>query len=196
MIELESSFSEAAFLFFMEFLALFMQLLPKETIFTYRINEMNMLRLTLLFMLATALMANKCSSEDVTQGIAGQVLWIEGNQMPIVIDEENPQAARQRPEPKGVEREIHIYELTTMGDAKGNGVFFSNIQTKLVEKVKTDEEGKFAVALPTGKYSVFVKEEEGLFANNMDGQGHINPVEVNTDSITPITLEVNYKAAY
>lgn len=155
-----------------------------------------MFRISLLFVLAVALMSNKCSSEDIKQGIAGQVLWIEGNQMPTIIDEKNPEATRQRPAPKGIEREIYIYELTTIGQAKGNGAFFSDIQTKLVEKVKSDEEGNFAVSLPTGKYSVFVKEEEGLFASQMDGEGNINPVEVNSEEITPIKIEVNYTAAY
>lgn len=155
-----------------------------------------MIRLSLLFVMALGLMSNRCSSEDVTQGIAGKVLWIEGNQMPSVIDEKNPQNTRQHPAPKGIEREVHIYELTTMGQANANGVFFSDIQTRLVEKVKTDEEGNFAVSLPAGTYSVFVQEEEGLFANKMDGQGNINPVEVNKDAITQLTLEVNYMAAY
>lgn len=155
-----------------------------------------MFRLTLLFMLAVTLMANKCESENVKQGLAGKVLWIEGNQMPTIINEDNPESTRERPAPKGVQREVHIYELTTMAQATGNGVFFSDIKTKLVEKVKTDEEGNFAVSLPVGKYSVFVKEDEGLFANKMDGQGHINPVEVNQDEITQLKLELNYKAAY
>lgn len=155
-----------------------------------------MIRISLLFVFALALMANKCSSEDISQGIAGKVLWIEGNQMPTIIDEKNPQDTPQRPAPKGIQREVHIYELTSMDQTNANGVFFSNIQTKLVEKVQTDEEGNFAVSLPEGTYSVFVQEEEGLFANSMDGQGNINPVEVNKDEITQLMLEVNYTAAY
>ena len=155
-----------------------------------------MIRLSLLFILSMFLMANKCDSEQVKQGIAGQVLWIEGNQMPTIIDEKNPQNTPSRPAPQGIKREVHIFELTNLGQASSNGPFFSNIQTKLVEKTETDEDGNFAVALPVGTYSVFVKEEEGFFANQMDGQGNINPVEVSQEQITPLTLEVNYKAAY
>ncbi len=155
-----------------------------------------MIRFSLLFILGMFLMANKCDSEQVKQGIAGQVIWIEGNQMPTIVDEDNPENTRQKPAPKGIKREVHIYELTTLGQASSNGPFFSNIQTKLVEKTETDEEGQFAVSLPVGKYSVFVQEEEGLFANTMDGEGNINPIEVNQDEITPLKLEVNYKAAY
>lgn len=155
-----------------------------------------MFRFTLLFVLAAALMANKCTPEDLTQGISGKVLWIEGNHMPTIIDEKNPNNTPQPPQPKGVQREVHVYERASMNQAAANGVFFSNIQTKLVEKVQTDEEGNFAIALPPGSYSLFVQEEEGLFANQMDGQGHINPVEVAKDSVSQITIEVNYKAAY
>lgn len=155
-----------------------------------------MIRVAILFLLSTLLMANRCESEDITQGIAGKVLWIEGNQMPVIIDEKNPEDARQRPQPKGIKRDIYIHELTTMDQAKGNGPFYSDVQTKLVKKVSSDEEGNFAVSLPAGRYSVFVQEDQGLFANKMDGQGHINPVEVNKDEITPLELEVNYQAAY
>lgn len=155
-----------------------------------------MIRLSLLFILSMFLMANKCDSEQVTQGIAGQVLWIEGNQMPSIINEKKPENTPDRPAPKGIKREVHIYELTNLGQASSNGPFFSDIQTKLVEKTETDEDGNFAVSLPVGNYSVFVKEDEGLFANQMDGQGNINPAEVTQDQITPLTLEVNYKAAY
>ena len=154
-----------------------------------------MIRLALLLFLGITLMANSCN-ENVKQGVAGQVLWIEGNQMPTIIDEDNPGETRKRPEPTGVKREVYIYELTTIGQATSNGPFFSDIQTKLVEKVETNEEGQFAVSLPAGQYSVFVKEDQGLFASQMDGQGNINPIEVKKDELTPVKLEVNYKAAY
>lgn len=155
-----------------------------------------MIRLSLLFILSMFLMANKCDSKQVKQGIAGQVLWIEGNQMPSIINEKHPENTPDRPAPTGIKREVYIYELTNLGQASSNGPFFSDIQTKLVEKAETDEDGNFAISLPVGTYSVFVKEDEGFFANQMDGQGNINPVEVSQDQITSVTLEINYKAAY
>lgn len=155
-----------------------------------------MIRAVIFLMLGSLLMANGCQEKDVKQGIAGRVLWVEGNQMPVIIDEDKPEKARQRPEPKGIAREVYVYELTSPEQASNNGVFYSNIQTRLVEKVKANDEGYFAVSLPAGSYSVFVKEQQGLFASQFGGQGHINPVEVKKDQVTPLQLEVNYQAAY
>lgn len=154
------------------------------------------IRLTLLLFLGLTLMANGCDPSDIEQGIAGKVLWIEGNQMPGIIDENASEESRKRPAPNGIRRSIHIYELTNTSQAQGTGVFYNNLHTKLIKTVTSDEEGNFAVALPTGRYSVFVEEEEGLFANLMDGEGNLNPVEVTRDSVSTLTIEVNYKAAY
>ncbi|EMR04121.1 hypothetical protein [Cesiribacter andamanensis] len=143
-------------------------------------------------------MANSCDSDTVKQGLSGQVIWVEGNQMPGIIDDTapSPSPSPERPQPRGIEREVHIYALTKTSQAQANGVFYSNLQTELVKTVRTNEEGNFTVALPQGSYSVFVQEEEGLFANLMDGEGNINPVTVSKDSLSTLTIEVNYKAAY
>lgn len=146
------------------------------------------MKLLMLFSALFLATLNRC--EEVEQGLAGQVLWLEGNLMPTIGEE----SSDRKGEP--VQREIHIYELTSMDEATAEGTFFSNIQTDLVKKVETNEEGEFITELPVGRYSVFVKEEQGLFANTFNGQGHINPVEVNEGEITTITLKVNYKAAY
>ena len=132
--------------------------------------------------------------DSVEQGLAGQVLWLEGNFMPTIGDE--PDVNRKKFKGQPVQRTIHIYELTTMEEASADGPFFHHIETNLVEKVETNEEGKFVVSLPPGQYSVFVKEEDGLFANFFDGEGNINPVTIKEGEITPITIEVNYKATY
>lgn len=132
--------------------------------------------------------------ENVDQGIAGKVLWLEGNLMPGIGDEPEVNSKRFKGQP--VQRTLHIYELTTMDEATSEGVFFENIQTPLVKKVETNKEGEFVVSLPEGRYSVFTEEEEGLFASTFDGEGNINPVSVKEGEITTITIEVNYKAAY
>jgi hypothetical protein len=48
----------------------------------------------------------------------------------------------------------------------------------LIRKIKTDKTGSFKANLDPGKYSIFVQEEDGLFANVFDGEGFINPVTV------------------
>jgi hypothetical protein len=154
-----------------------------------------MIRNVFFFMLSLLIMSNSCDSESIKQGITGKVIWVEGNQMPGIIDDTSPEPP-QRPEPRGVKRQVHIYELTKTNQAKGDGVFYSELQTQLVKTITTDDEGNFAIALPEGRYSVFVEEEQGLFANLMDGEGNLQPVEVTKDALTPLTIEVNYMAAY
>lgn len=150
----------------------------------------------LLLLLSTLLLAiaNRSCEESVDQGLAGQVRWLEGNLMPTIGEDVEQNQKDYKGEP--VQREVHIYELTSMDEATAEGTFFKNIQTDLVKKVETNEEGEFIVELPVGRYSVFVQEDQGLFANSFDGEGHINPVEIKEGELTKITIQINYKAAY
>lgn len=122
------------------------------------------------------------------QGIKGKVEWISGNQMP------GPD--RPASKPLGIKREIWIYPATTLSQASMDGVFFSDIQTLSVKKVKSGKNGCFKATLPPGNYSLFVKEKNGLFANRFDGQNRINCVTVKPGEFTEITIRVDYEAAY
>lgn len=123
------------------------------------------------------------------QGIKGKVEWISGNQMP------GPD--KPATQPQGIKREIYIYQATTVTQTSPqDGTFFSDIKTVLVRKIRSKKNGKFCVRLPPGKYSIFVKEPRGLFANSFDGQSCIQCVQVNSGEYTTVTLLVNYEAAY
>lgn len=150
----------------------------------------------LLLLLSTLLLAiaNRSCEESVDQGLAGQVRWLEGNMMPTIGEDVKQNEKDYKGEP--VQREIHIYKLTSMDEATAEGTFFKDIQTALVKTVETNKEGEFIVELPVGRYSVFVQEEQGLFANSFNGEGHINPVEIKEGELTKILIQVNYKAAY
>jgi len=128
-------------------------------------------------------------SQGISQGISGRVLWYEGDLMPGI---DKPPA-----EGKPIKREIHIYEATKLEDADvSDGQFYSNLKTKLVFSVISDEEGKFMAALDPGTYSVFVKEPKGLFANSFDQNGIINPVTVSPNELVQVRIRVDYMAAY
>lgn len=122
------------------------------------------------------------------QGICGTVRWIEGNQMP------GPGA--ERPPGKGVAREILIYEVTTISQVAPENGFYTHIPTRLVARTRSNKKGEFRLKLPPGRYSVFVKEADGLWANLFDSRGAINPVEVTEDNFTVVAIEINYRAAY
>ncbi|MFD2513119.1 carboxypeptidase-like regulatory domain-containing protein [Pontibacter locisalis] len=133
--------------------------------------------------------AGKQDQAPIEQGIKGQVLWQAGNQMP------SPDAPPSKG--RGVQRTLYIYELTNSNQTKTtDGVFHTNIQTNLVTQVVTDANGNFAVSLKPGKYSLFSKEEKGLFANLLDGEMNIYPVEVKKGQVTNVEFLINYQASY
>jgi hypothetical protein len=133
------------------------------------------------------------SDNHITQGIRGQVIWLEGNLMPSIREEGDPSPA---PQAKGVQRTVYIYALTHREEAVYQDGFFSEVQEELVKQVETDVQGYFSIPLDTGQYSLFVKEEKGLYANLFDGEGNIQPVQVYPDSVSQVELKVDYKAIY
>ena len=126
----------------------------------------------------------------IKQGITGRILWQAGNQMP------SPDAPPTESK-RGVERTVYIYKLTNAEQVTTqDGVFHTNIQTNLVSQVDTDANGYFSVALKPGKYSLFTKEEKGLYANLFDGEMNIFPVEVKEGQVSTIEFLINYQASY
>jgi len=127
------------------------------------------------------------------QGICIQLYWKAGNFMP------SPDVSKPQKSNKGtaVQREVYVYALTNSKDAESiEGQFYSNIKTKLIAKAKTDKKGKAWIKLPVGYYSVFVKEEKGLYANSFDDAMNINAVEVKAKKWTNSEMIINYMAVY
>lgn len=122
------------------------------------------------------------------QGITGKVEWVSGNQM--------PGPGKQYAKPIGIQREIWIYQAVSVIDTKSEGVFFSEINVELIKKVITRPNGKFKVKLPPGEYSLFIKEGNGLFANQFDSQNRINYVNVQRGKFAEFNIRVDYEAAY
>ncbi len=140
-----------------------------------------------IFLLGTALILTFSVSAQ-RQGIIGKVEWLEGNQMP---------GPDRKPAPsRGIQREVWIYQAVTIQQAKSEGVFFSDIASPLIKKIKTNRKGCFKLKLPPGDYSIFILEKKGLFANRFDGQGRINSVTVKPGEFTEISILVDYEAAY
>ena len=139
---------------------------------------------------AQELKAEATQPGKVKQGIQGRVLWESGNRMP---SPDAPPGSNKR----GVERTLYIYQLTNGAQATTqDGVFHTNLQTKLITRVQTDANGHFAVSLKPGKYSLFTKEAKGLYANLFDGDNNIFPVEVQQGQVTHVEFLINYQAAY
>ena len=127
------------------------------------------------------------------QGIIGEVRWIEGNLMPAIGDTTYIERAKGIP----IERDIYIFKAVKQQDAlSAGGTFYKSINGELVYRLKSRRDGTFKVKLPPGRYSIFVMEKDGYFANIFDGDNYINPVTVQANKFTAIQIQVNYKAFY
>ncbi|GAA0880043.1 hypothetical protein GCM10009119_30130 [Algoriphagus jejuensis] len=148
----------------------------------------------LLAILCTTLVFHSCKPyKPEGQGITGTVTWIEGNQMPTINDsEDNP----RKPAGKPVQRTLRIYPLIQFADLKIEGGLYTAIAEKPLSEIQSDESGRFSIQLSPGRYSVFVVEDAGLFANIFDGEGNVQPVSVKENEWTLLDIEVNYKAVY
>lgn len=139
------------------------------------------------------LMACPQKDKNLKSGIQGQVLWLEGNQMPKVLA---PGEKDDRDKPKGIQRSLYIYEPTTSNELEGSPTVYKKVNAKQIGVFETDEEGKFSIKLPPGTFSIFTKEEEGYFASTSDGKGVIGAVVVEKDQFNTLTIRVDYKAYY
>lgn len=125
----------------------------------------------------------------LTQGIRGRVLFYEGNQMP------GPGGPSGSIKP--VSRTICLFALTDESQAtQVEPCFYSRISTPLVDSTLSGEDGVFEIALPPGRYSLFVKEGDLYYANGFDGEGNIQPVTVGEGRVTEVTIKITYKAAF
>lgn len=125
----------------------------------------------------------------ITQGLTGYVYKETGNQMP------SPNRAPRKP--KGIKCDLYIYQPTTLRQATGGPTSFTGVNTKLITVVHTDSLGHYAVNLSPGRYSVFIRTDEGsFFADESDDKGTLNPVEVIANKLTDRNLTLRSGAVY
>jgi hypothetical protein len=130
------------------------------------------------------------SQPKISQGLEGYVYRISGNQMP------SPNA---KPHPlKGISTGLYIYVLTGLDQVErvNQSAFYSHIHSKYIGMVMTDSNGFFRIALPSGKYSLFVKKDSLFYANLFDQHNHINPAEVFPGKISRIEFRMDFDASY
>lgn len=123
----------------------------------------------------------------IEQGVSGTIFFEEGNCMP-------PRGDSCLTYP--VERTVRIYELTTDAEAVGEGPFYEEVNTKWIATAKSDQDGFFQMALPRGKYSLFIEEDSLLYANLIDQKGGILVAVIDSGWVTMIHPEITYKASY
>jgi hypothetical protein len=131
---------------------------------------------------------NQSSTE--IQGIVGEVTEVSGNQMPMVGGSAGA--------PKPYRTTVYIYDSTNISQTKqiGTSPLFLSVNTRLVQKLDTNEAGQFSVALESGTYSVFVRKGEAFFANQFDEKNNIGLCRVEVGKQTRLQISVNVDASY
>jgi hypothetical protein len=74
--------------------------------------------------------------------------------------------------------------------------FFTDVHTPAVDSVCSDSEGFFEIALPAGKYSLFVREGSLSHARNWAPNRAIGLVEVPEAGVHRVQIDITYKAAF
>lgn len=148
-----------------------------------------------LFIILCVGLAVGCKSpKEKTQGIHGQLFWVEGNLMPQATEDGTaPSESKIR---QGVQRTVKIHSLTHMDQLSIGDYLIGTIQTPEIASFETEQDGSFRIELPIGKYSLFTVEQDGFFANTFDSENHINPVEVKAGEWSKFDIIINYKAVY
>ena len=134
---------------------------------------------------------NNQKKVSVSQGVWGTILKIEGDCMPGIVGEERPNPCRVFP----VIREVLVFEYTTDKDVVYSLIyptFYEKVNTKLIARTTSDNEGFFELALQPGKYSVFVIEDGLLYAAGCDGLGGINPLTVELSNVSEHIFKISY----
>lgn len=148
-------------------------------------------KLRMLLLLSIISFSSCKSLQPKGEGITGTITWLEGNQMPFISD-----SGDSREKPKPVKRKVLVYPLIKFSDLKLEDGLFEAPRINPIAEVESDGKGTYSISLPPGRYSVFTREEGGLFASIFDGEGNVMPVTVQEGQWTLLDIQVNYKAAF
>lgn len=122
------------------------------------------------------------------QGITGSVVVVEGNQM--------PGPGQKRPEAKPARRNVVVYALTNQQETTLRDGLFSDLKTERIAKTRSKRNGRFRISLPPGRYSIFVEEADGLYANVWDAEMNIHPVTVTAKTFSNVKIEITRNASF
>lgn len=125
---------------------------------------------------------------SIVQGVSGSCVYRYGDWMP------GPEKCGQW---STSERRILFFTPTVDSQTVTSGVsWFTAINTTLVAETTCDANGCYQLALPAGRYSIFIREEGKYYANSRAGDGTIGEVTVDSASVTRRNLILDYNAAY
>lgn len=134
--------------------------------------------------------SNQIKNTPIQQGIEGFILIERGNRMP---DPDKPASS-----PQGFATTVFFYPVTELNQLTPTATtgLFQPFKTKSIDSVSTDATGYFSISLPAGKYSIFVKYKDGLYANWFNEKNQVSPVEVSDHKISTVKFTVSAGATY
>jgi hypothetical protein len=157
-------------------------------------NHRQLGRILLLILIVTSIFSTVFAQKKRTahkQGIEGVVIWKAGNLQP------SPDAPTPTNQGTPISREIWIVALTNTQKTPANEEgFYPKLNQKVIARVVSDKNGKFRVRLKPGYYSIFTKEKQGFWANQLDDANNIYPVKVERNRFEKINFVIDYQATY
>ena len=142
------------------------------------------------------------SNENLTpiaQGVYGRVLFWEGDFMPTYP--EGDSGGEIYP----VVRDVCIFEAVRYDDIEWSYVELepgydahvaAAVPSDLVRITWSNPNGYFGAELPPGRYSIFVREHGYYYANLVDWEGYVFPVEVDEGEAVGVQFDITYMATY
>jgi len=125
----------------------------------------------------------------IDEGISGTVILKEG------VFKDNGELGSEG-KLIGVPRKVFVYRETNMHAVDiAEEDFLTNVYSELVDSLSSNEDGYFEKKLKPGNYSLFILENNRLYSK-LNDEGFYFPVHVAVDSVSPVTLEIDYQAVY
>lgn len=154
---------------------------------------------------ARQLLNDNSAKVTITQGVWGDIRFLSGDFMPLVIDDPTGSEC-PTVEDSGnanieyVSRRVLVYPLIYNSNLGEVGPFYTPFAEAPLAETYSDQEGFFELALPAGKYSILIEESvDGVayyYANRGGGQGEIYLVEILSDQATYIEFDITYQATF
>jgi hypothetical protein len=137
------------------------------------------------------LFANSCAYLPTTSPNAnfmGHIYEQKFNKMPMM----------DKPNSKGspLHTTLYIYEPTNLSQLNRGNAFALNpnmtysISAKLIDSAVSDKTGAFQLHLSPGKYSIFVKYNDGYFIPFFSGTNWASMIEIKENEINSLDIQV------
>jgi hypothetical protein len=119
--------------------------------------------------------------------VTGRIEIWEGNFMPMIDKEQRDKQIKP-----GANLKVRLYEPAT----GLLGTVVAEVPTAVVAETVSDANGLFTIPAREGKYSLFIEDKNGWYANGWDGDGVQGAVIVEPMKMTEVLIKNTTKATF